>query len=1112
MTILWPKRTIDSNNRQKKMNNLVAFTGIKIILIWIIVNFSVCRSDVPVYNIGYLGPYNYTPRAGLFGAIDIAGAVTLAVSEINNSSILLPNATLKFHYFDTKCNPKSSLDATVVLVQKHDVIAFIGPACSPGCQSAGLLASEWNLPMISYVSTSPAMSDHTTYNTFVRTNGPLSQQADAFFAIMQNFAWGQFSLICNRAENRFIWSTLCELITEKSRLQNNRHNIASNKDYDLTMATDDQMTSLLQELQTNSRIIVVIADTKYLRRLMLVAAKLDMTQGKYAFITFEANPGLSFQRTAWKNPNDPGNDDTAFLAYHNVFFISVKAKHSSNFPDFDDKVRQSMRLPPFNIDLRQKPVGLYASFLYDAVSLYAHGLNKTLSQGGNPKNGTLITKNMISTSFEGASGRVTLNKDGDRILIYDFSYLNPTSKQYEVAIVYDGRNISHTNYSIPWPGGKIPLDGPECGFDGSKCLYTNVILVTITSVVCCVTITIVVVGIYLYRKLRFEARITNMSWKIDMKDVLIIQQNDMQNNSQFSILEPIDLAHLKAENGFKNGSTFSVDIQTNDSVSMRKTIQNHYFTDVALFKGSRFAIKKFAFAKKFEFSRLVLLEFHQLSNIHNDNLNPFIGAAIQDNDIYILTNYCPRGSLQDVLKSENNELDIVFKLSFAYDIIKGMIHIHSSDIKYHGNLKSSNCLVDGRWTVKLTDFGMPSLRRAVKIPFNQTDPSIELNYANAFWTAPELLRLSGDRIAGTQMGDVYSFGIVWSEIMTRKLPYIDFSLDAKSIVEMVKLGYVNPPLRPDINDIDCPDEIKTIICTCWDEIPQMRPTFSVIKKKLKSSSYGKDTDILDNVVALLEKYANHLEDLVEERTNELIEEKKKTDDLLYRMLPKQVAEQLKKGETVTAELYQEVTIYFSDIVGFTKLSAKSTPMQVVNLLNDLYSLFDSIIVGYDVYKVETIGDAYMVASGLPVKNGKLHAKEIADMAVLILDSVSRFSIRHMPNESLRLRIGIHSGPVVAGVVGLTMPRYCLFGDTVNTASRMESHGEASRIHISEATKKFIDASSDYRIEERGEIVIKGKGKLRTYWLTSNSHKCKVRTRFVPREDSILVEESVTTEV
>ncbi|EDV22567.1 uncharacterized protein TRIADDRAFT_28471, partial [Trichoplax adhaerens] len=496
-----------------------------------------------------------------------------------------------------------------------------------------------------------------------------------------------------------------------------------------------------------------------------------------------------------------------------------------------------------------------------------------------------------------------------------------------------------------------------------------------------------------------------------------------------------------------------------------------------------------------------------LSNIHNDNLNPFIGAAIQDNDIYILTNYCPRGSLQDVLKSENNELDIVFKLSFAYDIIKGMIHIHSSDIKYHGNLKSSNCLVDGRWTVKLTDFGMPSLRRAVKIPSQKFAFILD-----AFWTAPELLRLSGDRIAGTQMGDVYSFGIVWSEIMTRKLPYIDFSLDAKSIVEMVKLGYVNPPLRPDINDIDCPDEIKTIICTCWDEIPQMRPTFSVIKKKLKSSSYGKDTDILDNVVALLEKYANHLEDLVEERTNELIEEKKKTDDLLYRMLPKQVAEQLKKGETVTAELYQEVTIYFSDIVGFTKLSAKSTPMQVVNLLNDLYSLFDSIIVGYDVYKVETIGDAYMVASGLPVKNGKLHAKEIADMAVLILDSVSRFSIRHMPNESLRLRIGIHSGPVVAGVVGLTMPRYCLFGDTVNTASRMESHGEASRIHISEATKKFIDASSDYRIEERGEIVIKGKGKLRTYWLTSNSHKCKVRTRFVPREDSILVEESVTTEV
>lgn len=165
------------------------------------------------------------------------------------------------------------------------------------------------------------------------------------------------------------------------------------------------------------------------------------------------------------------------------------------------------------------------------------------------------------------------------------------------------------------------------------------------------------------------------------------------------------------------------------------------------------------------------------------------------------------------------------------------------------------------------------------------------------------------------------------------------------------------------------------------------------------------------------------------------------------------------GELVQPEQFEGVTIYFSDIVGFTALCANSTPMQVVDFLNDLYSTFDRIIGFYDVYKVilqakqganvtfkllqqvETIGDAYMVVSGLPERNGNDHAKEIALMSLAILDAINSFSIQHTPDYQLKLRIGIHSGPVCAGVVGVKMPHYCLFGDTVNTASRMESSGQ-----------------------------------------------------------------------
>lgn len=154
-----------------------------------------------------------------------------------------------------------------------------------------------------------------------------------------------------------------------------------------------------------------------------------------------------------------------------------------------------------------------------------------------------------------------------------------------------------------------------------------------------------------------------------------------------------------------------------------------------------------------------------------------------------------------------------------------------------------------------------------------------------------------------------------------------------------------------------------------------------------------------------------------------------------------VVNQLKSGHTVQPEHFQCVTICFTDIVGFTRIAAQSNPIQVIDLLNLLYTAFDTTIAGYDVYKVETIGDAYMVVSGLPTRNGNNHAREIARLSLALIDKIKHFRVRHLPGVALQLRIGMHSGPVAAGVVGTKMPRYCLFGDSVNTASRMESHGE-----------------------------------------------------------------------
>lgn len=175
-----------------------------------------------------------------------------------------------------------------------------------------------------------------------------------------------------------------------------------------------------------------------------------------------------------------------------------------------------------------------------------------------------------------------------------------------------------------------------------------------------------------------------------------------------------------------------------------------------------------------------------------------------------------------------------------------------------------------------------------------------------------------------------------------------------------------------------------------------------------------------------------------------------------------------------------MTIFFSDVVGFTNICAAVTPIEVVRMLNDLYTVMDYCTSLFPLYKVETIGDAYMVVGGLP-ERCKNHAQQVADFAVLVSKAVQCVK-SPVDGTPIRIRIGMHSGSVMAGVVGNLMPRYCLFGDTVNTASRMESNGEAGRIHCSGTVAGILQLGKKHVLDSRGEVPIKGKGLMHTYWL------------------------------
>lgn len=221
----------------------------------------------------------------------------------------------------------------------------------------------------------------------------------------------------------------------------------------------------------------------------------------------------------------------------------------------------------------------------------------------------------------------------------------------------------------------------------------------------------------------------------------------------------------------------------------------------------------------------------------------------------------------------------------------------------------------------------------------------------------------------------------------------------------------------------------------------------------------------------------HLRDREREIVEALRAEKERSEHLLLNILPKEIVARLNSGETIIANQLSDVTILFGDIVSFTKLSSKLPATDLVGHLNRLFSEFDRLALTFGVEKIKTLGDAYMLASGLPEPRAD-HAHAAADMALAMIETVERLN-DELP-ISLQMRIGIHTGDVVAGVIGTHKFVYDIWGDSVNIASRMESHSLPNRIQVSAATHRHLQR--DFLLEPHGSIDVKGRGLMETYFL------------------------------
>ncbi|XP_067013444.2 receptor-type guanylate cyclase Gyc76C [Anabrus simplex] len=1036
-----------------------------------------------------------------------SGAITLALERVNNDPGLLPNVHLDLRYEDVEGDTVKATEAITKMLC-DGVSAFFGPEGT--CYVESIVSQAWNLPMITYKcsDTKPSM-----INTFARTEPPDTQVVKSLITLLRYYDWKKFAFIWEEA-----WKPVADTLKKQAK--------EANMTITYNRAIPDRSTCCIESLDCCSGTFwyKVVQETRNLTRIYLILVNpsslieaMDVMQyqqmfdeGHYLVITADMMPysKKESRKFVW------ANDDITTLKSCPLensmkrarsLLVVMSTPPRNDYSNFTEIVEHYNTLKPFNFTVPgifrehrkwEKFITIYAAYLYDSVFLYARALDKLIRERPNiteegilelARNGSLIIQTIIKNgSYESITGAmIKIDKNGDsegnfsvlsfieeEMRIYDFTCawsLSPVGTFY---YEQDGKLEYQVRKRVNWMGPDKPMCEPSCGFNNEYCKqdsqYNSMVAAAVLGLLLfCAT----VMTLSIYRKWKIEQEIEGLLWKIDRSDIHGYFGNDIVNSP--SKLSLVSATSFESRCG-----------------------PAQLFTTIGQYRNIRVRVKELKFSKRKDICREVMKEMRVLRDLRHDNINSFIGACLEPMRVLIITDYCSKGSLYDIIENEDLKLDMMFISSLVRDLIKGMIYIHKSALVCHGNLKSSNCVVTSRWVLQVTDFGLHELRYCA-----ESDSIGEhQHFRNQFWKAPELLREEvSSPIRGTQKGDVYAFAIILYEIFGKRGPYGGCPLEPKEIIDKVKHNPLDyKPFRPDLDLLDhadtpCEDYIKDCIRDCWQENPDLRPDFMTIwriLRKMKEED-GRHKNIMDQMMEIMEKHADNLEILVAERTRQLADEKRKTEDLLNRMLPQSVAQRLTLGFGVEPESFDSVTIYFSDIVGFTAMSAESTPLQVVNFLNDLYTLFDGIIKGYDVYKVETIGDAYMVVSGLPIRNDK-HAGEIASMSLDLLEAVKHHKIAHRPNDLLKLRIGIHTGPVVAGVVGLTMPRYCLFGDTVNTASRMESNGEALKIHISPQCREALERLGGYIVEERGLVYMKGKGEVRTYWLMGTTENAVQR--------------------
>ncbi|XP_006863562.1 PREDICTED: retinal guanylyl cyclase 1 [Chrysochloris asiatica] len=1002
-----------------------------------------------VFTIGVLGPWTCDP---IFSRARPDLAARLAVSRLNPALEGGPRVDVVL--LPEPCRTPGALGAVTSALAR--VSGLVGPVNSAACRPAELLTHEAGVALVPW-----GCPGTRAAGTTVPAGTPA---ADALYALLRAFRWARVALVTAPQD---LWVEAGRALAVALRARGLPVALVTTMEPSNLAGAREALRRVLEGPSVRAVVMVmhsVLQGGEEQRRLLEAAEELGLTDGSLVFLPFDT---LHYVVT-------PGPEALVALANNSQLrrahdAVLTLTRHCPAGGSVLDSLRRAQEMRELPPDLNPQQVSPLFGTIYEAVFMLVRGVVEAqAARGGGWVSGAAVARHAQDVQVPGFCGTLGGVDEPPFVLLDTDAVGDQLFATYTLDPARGSLRSSGTPVHFP-QGGRGPVQDPWCWFD-PDIICSGGVEPSLVFLSFLLVVGIGLTGAFLAHYMRHRLLHIQM---VSGPNKIILTLDDI------TFLYPQRSSSRKVVQGSRS-SLAARSVSDIRSVPSQPTD----ISNIGLFEGDWVWLKKFPGDQHVAIHPATKTAFSKLRELRHENVALYLGlflapgadgaTAPGEGILAVVSEYCTRGSLHDLLVQRDIKLDWMFKSSLLLDLIKGMRYLHHRGVA-HGRLKSRNCVVDGRFVLKVTDHGHGQLLEAQRVLPEL--PSAE----DQLWTSPELLRDPALERHGTLAGDVFSLGIIMQEVVCRSAPYAMLELTSKEVVQRLR----NPPplCRPSVSTDQAPMECIQLMYQCWAEQPDLRPSMDRTFNLFKGINKGGKRNIIDSMLRMLEQYSSNLEDLIRERTEELELEKQKTDRLLTQMLPPSVAEALKMGTPVEPEYFEEVTLYFSDIVGFTTISAMSEPIEVVDLLNDLYTLFDAIIGAHDVYKVETIGDAYMVASGLPQRNGQRHAAEIANMALDILSAVGSFRMRHMREVPVRIRIGLHSGPCVAGVVGLTMPRYCLFGDTVNTASRMESTGLPYRIHVNLSTVQILRTLDEgFQTEVRGRTELKGKGAEDTYWL------------------------------